>query len=148
MMPLPSPRMLLLIGVLSSTMASSLSMAEDQPLGRLFFTPEKRAALERQRRLNIQEAQTLEGATMSLNGVVLRSSGKKTVWINGRAQQDELSPLNVTAAVKAKEARGALLSANGEPPAELKVGEAINRATREKNNGLQGGSLQVNPAKR
>ena len=45
--------------------------AADAPeLGRLFFTPDRRIALERQRTFNVQEAQTLQGTTMSLDGVV------------------------------------------------------------------------------
>ena len=53
--------------------------ADAAPLGRLFFTPERRAALERQRAFNIQEAQTLQGSSMSLDGVVYRSGGTSTV---------------------------------------------------------------------
>ena len=56
----------------------------EESLGRLFFTPEKRAALERSRKLNLRQTQQVEGETMSLNGVVRRSDGRGTAWINGR----------------------------------------------------------------
>lgn len=120
------------------------------PLGRLFFTPEKRATLERQRQLNIQEAQTLEGATMSLDGVVVRSSGKRTVWINSRAQHDQAAPAGVTAELASRQPGQAVLQAGEETPARLKVGESVNRATRESSGGLAQGQISVHrspPAK-
>lgn len=126
--------------------------AQTEPLGRLFFTPEKRAALERQRQLNIQEAQTLEGATMSLDGVVLRSTGKRTVWVNNQAQHDKAMPTGVAADLSARQPGRAKLRAGEETPAELKVGEAINRATRETASGLGTGRVSVHrpaaPAKK
>ena len=111
--------------------------------GRLFFTPEKRAALERQRQTNIQETQTLEGTTVRLDGIIQRSSGKKTVWINGQAQYDNATPLGVGARIAPGDPARAALSAEGESPADLKVGETINHATREKDNGLEGGAIVV-----
>jgi hypothetical protein len=121
-------------------------------LGRLFFTPERRATLERQRQLNIQEAQTLEGASMSLDGVVVRSSGKRTVWINSRAQHDQAAPAGVTAGIKARQPGQAVLQAGEEAPANLRVGETINRATRESAGGLAQGQISVHrpaaPAKK
>lgn len=117
--------------------------AADAPeLGRLFFTPERRTALERQRTLNVQEAQTLQGTTMSLDGVVYRSSGKATVWVNQQAQtESEASRTGVSAAISAKTPGSALLSPGEETPAQLKVGEAMNRATGERNTRLGSGSV-------
>lgn len=118
--------------------------AHAEALGRLFFTPERRVALERQRQLNIQEAQSLESSTMSLNGVVVRSSGRKTVWVNSRAQHDSAAPGGVAADVSRREPGKAVLSAGEEAPASLKVGETFNRATREKADALGGGQARVN----
>ena len=119
--------------------------AAAESLDRLFFTPERRAALERQRQLNIQEAQTIEGASMSLDGIVSRSSGKNTVWVNGRPQAEQSVATGVTAKVE----RGgrAVVTAGEETPAELRVGESINRGTREKNDGLGGGHIVAKPAR-
>ncbi len=145
--------LLLLIPLLAS--GSALAATGDNgnaALGRLFFTPEKRATLERQRQLNIQEAQTLEGASMSLDGVVVRSSGKRTVWINSRAQHDQAAPAGVSAGIKARQPGQAVLQAGEEAPASLKVGETINRATRESAGGLAQGQISVHrpaaPAKK
>lgn len=57
-------------------------------LGRLFFTPEQRALLDLARRTQPSASQaaleSYEGVTLS--GVVTRSDGKRTVWINGQPQ--------------------------------------------------------------
>ncbi len=116
--------------------------ADTQELGRLFFTPERRATLEHQRAFNVQEAQTLQGTTMSLDGVVYRSSGKATVWINHQAQNEgESARTGVNAVVSPKTPGSALLAPGEEKPAQLKVGEAMNRATGERNTRLGGGNV-------
>lgn len=139
------------LSLLLASLAGPAAAQAEQP-GRLFFTPEKRATLERQRQLNIQEAQTLEGATMSLDGVVVRSSGKRTVWINSRAQHDQAAPAGVTADLAPRKPGQAVLKAGEEVPTQLKVGETINRATRETSGGLAQGQISVNrpaaPAKK
>lgn len=128
---------LLCIATLAATGAAGAA-----ELGRLFFTPEKRAAMERQRTLNVQEAQTLQGASMSLDGVVYRSSGKATVWINHQAQTEgDASRTGVSATVSPKTPGSALLAPGEETPAQLKVGESINRATGERNTRLGGGTV-------
>jgi len=128
--------------------AANTTSATDTPeLGRLFFTPEKRALLERQRTSNVKEAQTLQGTTMSLDGVVYRSSGKATVWINRQAQTEgEASRTGVSAVISPKSPGSALLAPGEEAPARLNVGEAMNRATGERDTRLGGGSV-VTPTK-
>ena len=142
----PSSR--LMPGLLCLSMIAPACAADTPELGRLFFTPERRATLERQRTSNIQEAQTLQGSSMSLDGVVYRSGGKSTVWINRQAQTENESPrTGVNAVVSPKSPGSALLAPGEETPTQLKVGEAINRATGERNTRL-GGGLVVTPADR
>lgn len=50
------------------------------PLGRLFFSPEQRVALEHQRR-NSSAAPVATNVTV--NGVIQSSGGKSVIWING-----------------------------------------------------------------
>jgi len=123
---------------------SSGSQVLAEPLGRLFLTPERRATLERQRQLNIQSAQTLEGTVMSLDGIVTRSSGKTTVWINQHPQHENAAGTGVTATLATKAPGGAVLTPSDEAPTPLRVGEAINRGTRERADGLGGGRVKVN----
>jgi len=66
-------------------LAGAPAWAESEPLGRLFFTPQQRAALDRERLLGVsQRPSSLEGdASYTFSGEVRRSSGKNTRWING-----------------------------------------------------------------
>ncbi|MDP1654380.1 MAG: hypothetical protein Q8L56_16840 [Rhodocyclaceae bacterium] len=113
------------------------------PLGRLFMTPESRANLERQRQYNIQETRSLEGDTIRLDGVVVRSSGKSTVWVNNRPQHENVRGTGVVANPSRQRPDRATLSAGTEPPVDLKVGVTINQATRETSGGLAGGEIRV-----
>jgi len=134
--------------LMSVTAQPAAEKAEIAPLGRLFFTPERRAALERQRLSNIQERQTLQGATMSLDGVVQRSSGKSTVWINGRPQnENDAARTGVSAKVSGRSPGSAMLAPGEEAPARLSVGEAMNRATGERDDRLGGGIVTGSRAK-
>lgn len=79
---LPRPLALALAACLQVATASA-ALAQSEPLGRLFFTPEQRAELDRQRRAPPPQPPTATQAAASFDGMVQRSSGKNTVWING-----------------------------------------------------------------
>lgn len=66
-------------------LAAAPAWAQSDPLGRLFFTPQQRAALDRERLLGFsQRPSSLDSDTSyTFNGEVRRSSGKNTRWING-----------------------------------------------------------------
>ncbi len=75
------------------------AFADEPPLGRLFLTPEQRAALDNARRNRIR-AEALAAAadnkpkipvakSVTINGVVSRSDGESTVWVNGRPTDGE-----------------------------------------------------------
>jgi hypothetical protein len=119
--------------------------AEEHALGRLFFTPERRAALDRQRHLNVEEARVVEGAKLTLNGVVRRSGGKSTVWINGVPYDDHAPSAEMQSRIDRHDPSRVTLKAGDEAPSSLKVGESINRATGEKQDGLDGGYVRVRP---
>lgn len=136
----------LIVALLGLFLAAPVGAAGTPEIGRLFFTPERRAALERQRTHNVQEAQALQGTTMSLDGVVYRSSGKTTVWVNQQAQnENDGKRTGVTAVVTPQAPGRAMLAPGEEAPAQLKVGEAVNRATGERNTRL-GGGVVVTPS--
>src|SRR5262245_57207934 len=72
-------------------LAATPARAAEAGLGRLFFSPAQRLALEEARRKNIRaEVQAAEKpkATpvrdVSVTGVVRRSDGESTVWVNGK----------------------------------------------------------------
>lgn len=140
----------LLTALLAALMAAApVRAAEPAALGRLFMTPEWRTNLERQRLHNIQEKRSFEGGSMRLDGVVVRSSGKATVWVNNQPQIEGSSDSGVVAATSPRRPERVTLSTGNEPAADLKVGVTLNRATRETASGLGDGEIRVNrPAPR
>lgn len=130
---------LLIVGL---ALAGDPAGAESRALGRLFFTPETRSTLDRQRQLNLHETKTLEGESVRIDGVVVRSSGKSTVWINQRPQTENATD-GVAITVGAKHPERVQLAPAGEAPTDLKVGVTLNRNTRETTGGLTDGEVRV-----
>ncbi|MGE5319256.1 MAG: hypothetical protein ACM3KD_03655 [Hyphomicrobiaceae bacterium] len=77
-----------------SLCVSSLSLAAPVELGRLFYTPAQRAQLESARTRNVTQtagARAPEGSDstpppLRYDGVLIRSDGKTTRWIDGKPQ--------------------------------------------------------------
>lgn len=63
------------------------SIQAETTMGRLFFTQPQRDALDkaRQQNLSMESANNTTEDSITLNGVVKRSDGRHTVWINNRA---------------------------------------------------------------
>ena len=78
-------------------MAANVAAAES--LGRLFFTPKERAALDRGNAGQPAELVEVRPAEprrpVEMNGYVARSDGKTTVWLDGepKYKRDETYPL-------------------------------------------------------
>lgn len=136
-------------GMLFSGMPGAAAEPASPPrLGRLFMTPESRASLERQRQFILKETRGLAGDSMRLDGVVVRSSGKSTVWINNRPQNENAQGTGVVARPSRQRPGRATLSSGAEPPVDLKVGVTVNPATRETSGGLADGEIRVVPPRR
>ena len=134
--------------VLSSTLVGAAPcQAEDTTLGRLFFTPERRQAMDRQRQLNLPDKpQTEDAAKLTINGVVSRSSGKRTVWINGAAQHDNESADGISVTPE-RQAPGRVLVRPGDAPdVRLSVGDTLTRGANETAPLLGDGEIRVHPA--
>ena len=109
------------------------TLAEDS-LGRLFFTPERRQAMDRQRQLNplgTTESAAPETPTLTINGVVTRSSGKRTVWINGVAQNEKDRSPDVTVIPQARNPAHVAVQPAQSPATQARVGDTVNRNTGE-----------------
>lgn len=68
--------------------------------GRLFYTPAQRAMLEQARARKITTvratpAESIEAAPQRYDGLVMRSDGQTTRWVNGRAQLGASGPVNL-----------------------------------------------------
>lgn len=89
-----------------------------QALGRLFVTPQKRALLDELRRTNARMAPAPKLESVRLDGIVRRSSGKQTIWINGHAYEDH-------APVTRVDAGSARIISGQQGGVEVKVGETV-----------------------
>lgn len=103
---------------------TAASAGAQQPLGRLFFTPEQRATLES---LRLAPA-TATTATdrIKVDGMIQRSGGPTTVWING-------VPQTAAPGAVAPSARGGAPAVEVAVPARdervrLKVGQSVELA--------------------
>jgi hypothetical protein len=133
------------LAVALTSAPGALTRAQQTPgeLGRLFFTPELRQALDRQRELNISEKQTIsENPTLTINGIVTRSSGKNTVWINGIANNEKKSGASVTTNHPGR----IIIQTTNAPATKAKVGDTITPNTGEATDLLNGGSITVRRA--
>ena len=127
---------------LMATLCSTASA--DEELGRLFFTPERRQTLDRQRELNIQETQEIpEEPIFTINGVVTRSSGKRTVWINGVAQNERETQSGVSVTTSRKEPGKVVVQSGDGPVANAKAGDTVNRSTGEATDLLGDGRITI-----
>lgn len=104
---------------------SSAMAAEEPELERLFNTPQRRAQLDELRRRNVpiqRPATTPVTQNIRLDGIVRRTNGPSTVWINGEPHFGAPS-VNSTSAATARVRFG-----EGKT-VELKVGEQGKLAT-------------------
>lgn len=111
--------------------------------GRLFYSPERRIALNRLRERNTLEARLrLEPETIvTVNGLVQRSSGHRTVWVNGLGVNEgqELADLQI------RQVNGAtvrLLPGNA-AATDLRVGQTLQRNSGLKSDILGDGQIVV-----
>jgi hypothetical protein len=120
--------------------------SQAQELGRLFFTPEQRAALDARRKARVPDkpaAAVVAAPVTRLDGYVKRSGGPSTVWINGDSVPD-----NAPEAPRIDPSRGASGSVSisvGETGARVRLrpGEALDRGNGEVRDVIGDGEIQV-----
>ena len=114
------------------------------PLGKLFLTPEKRQMLDRQRDSNLRESESVESETLQLDGVVQRSSGRHSVWINQRMQSENDKGLSV--GVQHRSPATADIAPSKEAATRLRVGESLDRGTGQRRDVVAPGGVSVGHA--
>lgn len=82
--------------VAAAILCAALPVSAER-VGQLFFSPEERKLLDRQRQ-NPSPVYSATGTTITLNGVVQGSSGKTVIWVNGTPHDQQLTT-NVTQSV-------------------------------------------------
>ncbi|UCH46774.1 MAG: hypothetical protein JSU95_11745 [Betaproteobacteria bacterium] len=126
-------RPLLLIVVLAALPLDHTVLAQDETLGRLFYTAGQRAALDANVRSSSQavEKPISIPPSVTLNGVVTRSDGEQTVWIEGRAyHRTETDDLEVI--TRSAEPGTAEIRVRGVPKRRsVRVGQRLDPVTGE-----------------
>ncbi len=113
------------IAPLAALLLFGLAPACAEPIGRLFLSPDERAMLERQR--NDAGTASTPAGRITLNGLVRRSSGKTTAWINQRPQNEDENPQGVAVLKAPAKSSAALLLPSGKR-VDLKVGQTLDMA--------------------
>jgi hypothetical protein len=122
-----------------------------QELGRLFLTPEQRAALDARRKARIPDkpaaAPVAESPTTTVDGLVRRPGGRSTVWINGLPNPEGVQSDGIQ--VAPGRAGGASVAVGeGERRFELKPGQKLDRGTGEVTDVVGDGSVKIGPARK
>ena len=121
--------------------------AAEEPLGRLFFTPEQREALDARRRARIPDkpaATIIESPTTRLDGRVVRSGGKSTVWVNGTPIPEGSQPEGMRVTPRRGDpAQAGLSIGEADREVELKVGETLDRGTGEVKSETGDGRIRI-----
>lgn len=104
-------------------LAAPLAQAAD-PVGRIFFTPEQRAQLDNLRTQKAVASRVRDEPvpeTVTYNGIVRRSDGKATIWINNEALSE--TDLRNRQSMIGRIGRDGRISLQS-PAVELKVGQS------------------------
>ena len=116
-------------------------------LGRLFFTPDQRAALDARRKARIPDKPAtvvVESPVTRLDGIVSRGGGKSTVWVNGEPVPEGVNPEGLRVRPRRSDS-GRVNVDIGETDSQvdLKIGQSFDRATGEVRDSLDGGEVTV-----
>lgn len=123
------------------------SPAIGDDLGRLFFTPEQRAALDARRKARIPDkpsAVVVESPVTRLDGIVTRGGGKSTVWVNGEPVPEGVNPEGLRVRPRRSDSgRVTVDIGESDNQVDLKIGQSFDRATGEVRDSLDGGEVSV-----
>jgi hypothetical protein len=121
-------------------LAAAVAAAQDS-LGRLFLTPEQRASLDAARDKAMQPAprpaqaqapapaaSALPPKVITLNGIVRRSDGETTVWVNDRPLHDDFRQADIARGSVSRAAVAVRLPTSGRH-VQIKVGQTVDAAT-------------------
>ncbi len=119
-----------------------------EELGRLFFTPERRQQLDHQRQFNIEEhSEAPDDPTLTINGVVTRSSGKRTVWVNGAPRNESEETKGVRIVPTRRNPAKVVVQSGESTDSSIGVGGTLNPETGVASDILNSGAISVRRTK-
>ena len=122
-------RGLRILSVIAATLPWCATVSAE-PLGRLFFTPAQRNMLDAGKQVAVSRKAAPTGPRAAmLNGVVTRSDGESTIWVNGDAVS-RMGSQAVNATASATDPAAARVELQGtRGRVKLKVGQRFDRST-------------------
>lgn len=122
------------------------SQAAAQELGRLFFTPEQRAAMDARRKARLPEtpaAAVAPSPTTRVDGYVKRSGGKSTVWVDGVGVPDGTQPEGLRLRRGDDASRVTVIVGEDGRRIEMRVGQTLDRSSGEVKDVIGDGKVRV-----
>ncbi len=134
-----------LLGAMATTSAGA------QELGRLFFTPEQRAALDARRKAPVPDKPAATPQTESpvtrVDGAVRRAGGKSTVWVNDEAIPEGAQSGGPQIAPRGTgPGRVSIPAGESAQRYDLRVGESLDRGSGEVRDVIGEGEIRVRRA--
>ena len=137
----------LLALALGAALYGAPALAAAQELGRLFFTPEQRQALDERRRARIPDkpaAVIVESVTTRISGQVLRSGGRSTVFVNDEAVPEGADAGGLSVAPgRSDPSRVSIVEGENNERLRLRVGETLDRGSGEVRDVIGEGGITV-----
>ena len=127
-------------------LAAAAGPASAQQLGRLFFTPEQRDALDARRKARLPDKPAASAPLRStrVDGYVLRSGGKTTVWVNGEAIPQGSRADEMRALVRGDApGRASVSVGESRQRVELKIGATLDHGSGEARDLIGDGKIRV-----
>jgi hypothetical protein len=122
------------------------AMGAAQEIGRLFFTPQQRHALDERRRTRVPDRATaavVASPVTRVDGYVQRSGGPPTVWINGDPLSESAPEAPRIDTTRTPSGSVSITVGEGGTRARLRPGEALDRGTGEVRDVIGDGEIRV-----
>ena len=136
--------------VLGAALSSWAAGAQAQELGRLFFTPDQRSALDARRKARVPDkpaaGPVVESPVTRVDGAVRRSGGKSTVWVNGETIPEGVQPGSAKVAPPGSSpGRVSVPAGEGTQRSDLRVGESLDRGSGDVHDVIGEGEIKIGP---
>lgn len=130
------------LGCLFAFLYAPANAQIDPPLGRLFFSAAERRQMDIAREHDsLAVLESLGTDLISLDGVVTRSAGTSTIWINGLPRAERLATSPLILSTDRNEAACILVQAGTAPPKKHLIGTRFDRTNGEGNKTHDPGNL-------
>ena len=129
-------------------LVASAAPVQAQEVGRLFFTPEQRAALDARRKARVPDkpaAATVVSPTTRLDGYVQRSQGPSTVWVNGEGLLESSPEAPRIGVTRREDGRVSVPVGESGARVGLRPGETLDRGSGEVRDVIGEGEIKIRP---